>query len=89
MCKLHTLPAGDVCCLFPSYASSELASAKPGTTIPRLVVVAAKPRSSRSRLTVCWVWVNVYPFHPTGHVEGGSSRKGQQQDAVRINTVDD
>jgi hypothetical protein len=44
MCKLHTLPAGDVCCLFPSYASSELASAKPGTTIPRPVVVAAKPK---------------------------------------------
>jgi hypothetical protein len=30
-----------------------------------------------------------YPFHPTGHVEGSSSREGQQQDAVRINTVDD
>jgi hypothetical protein len=30
-----------------------------------------------------------YPFHPTGHIEGSSSREGQQQDAVRINTVDD
>jgi hypothetical protein len=30
-----------------------------------------------------------YPFHPTGHVDGSSSREGQQQDAVRINTVDD
>jgi hypothetical protein len=30
-----------------------------------------------------------YPFHPTGHVDGSSSREGQQQDAVRINAVDD
>jgi hypothetical protein len=30
-----------------------------------------------------------YPFHPTGHVDGSSSREGQQQDAVRINAVND
>jgi UvrD/REP helicase N-terminal domain len=28
-----------------------------------------------------------YPFHPAGHVNGSSSREGQQQDAVRINAV--
>ena len=28
------------------------------------------------------------PFHPTGHLGGGSSREGQQQDAVRINAID-
>ena len=29
------------------------------------------------------------PFHATGHLDGGSSREGQQQDAVRINAVHD
>jgi hypothetical protein len=29
-----------------------------------------------------------YLFHPTSHVEGSAPRESQQEDPVRINTVD-
>src|SRR4029450_10204593 len=59
-------------------------------------VFSQNPSANRMKRTRPWQ-INVsgaesgrsYPFHPPGHVNGGSSRKGQQQDAVRINTVDD
>ena len=46
----------------PIHSWSGSVSARPLNTVPRLVVVAAKQRCSRSRLTVCWFWVNVYPM---------------------------
>lgn len=59
-------------------------------------VLSQNPSADRMKCTRPWQ-INVsgaetgssYPFHAAGHVDGSSSRKGQQQDAVRINAVND